>query len=248
MSNKRRSSNPESNTLSAKKARGEGRTINHKFDEERKVEPIQAKNEFQKKVLRALKLKQIVVIKAPAGTGKTYLAMGQASDWLVNGDIDKIMVTRPAVDMGQSIGFLKGGLDEKFDVYLAPLIEVFSMRHGKGKFDTALHAGNIEKVPLAYMRGRNIRSVGIVDEAQNLTPKEMFALITRVTEEGKLFIIGDPVQTDLKQQSGLVWLYDFVQKHNLQDYIEIIEGTSEDIVRGGLCKAFVQAMEKEDNR
>lgn len=235
-------------TLEDKIAKGIPRKVNPKFEEERHVEPIQAKNDFQKKVLRAIKTKQIVVIKAPAGTGKTYLTMGQASDWLVNGDIDKIMVTRPAVDMGQSIGFLKGGLDEKFDVYLAPLIEVFSMRHGKGKFDTALHAGNVEKVPLAFMRGRNIRSVGIVDEAQNLTPKEMFSLITRVTEEGKLFIIGDPVQTDLKQQSGLVWLYDFVQKHNLHDHIEIIEGTSEDIVRGGLCKAFVQAMEKEDNK
>lgn len=235
-------------TLEDKIAKGIPRKVNPKFEEERKVEPIQAKNEFQKKVLRAIKTKQIVVIKAPAGTGKTYLTMGQASDWLVNGDIDKIMVTRPAVDMGQSIGFLKGGLDEKFDVYLAPLIEVFSMRHGKGKFDTALHAGNVEKVPLAFMRGRNIRSVGIVDEAQNLTSKEMFSLITRVTEEGKLFIIGDPVQTDLKQESGLVWLYDFVQKHNLHDFIEIIEGTSEDIVRGGLCKAFVQAMEKEGNK
>lgn len=233
-------------TLEDKIAKGMPRRVNPKFEEERHVEPIQAKNDFQKKVLRAIKTKQIVVIKAPAGTGKTYLTMGQASDWLVNGDIDKIMVTRPAVDMGESIGFLKGGLDEKFDVYLAPLIEVFSMRHGKGKFDTALHAGNVEKVPLAFMRGRNIRSVGIVDEAQNLTAKEMFSLITRVTEEGKLFIIGDPVQTDLKQQSGLVWLYDFVQKHNLHDYIEIIEGNSEDIVRGGLCKAFVQAMEKED--
>lgn len=243
---KRRSDNPESHSLAAKKARGVQRTINPKFDEERKrVEPIQAKNEFQKKVLRAVKTKQIVVVKAPAGSGKTFLTMGQAADWLVNGDIDKITLTRPAVDMGKGIGWLKGGLDDKFDVYLAPMIEVFSMRHGMGKFETALHAGNIEKVPLSFMRGRNIRGVGIVDEAQNMTKDEMFALITRVTEDGKLFIIGDPVQTDLKQESGLVWLYNFVQKHDLHDYIEIIEGTSDDIVRGGLCKAFVKAMESE---
>lgn len=243
---KRRSDNPESHTLAAKKARGDTRVIKPKFEEERKkVEPIQAKNDFQKTVLRAVKTKQIVVVKAPAGSGKTFLTMGQAADWLVNGDIDKITLTRPAVDMGKSIGFLKGSLDDKFDVYLAPMIEVFSMRHGMGKFETALHAGNIEKVPLSFMRGRNIRGVGIVDESQNLTKEEMFALITRVTEEGKLFIIGDPCQTDLKQENGLTWLYDFVQKHQLEEYIEIIEGTSDDIVRGGLCKAFVKAMESE---
>ena len=240
---KRRSNNPEASTLAAKKARGQPRTVDSKFEHERKLEPLQAKNEFQKKVLKAVKTKQIVVVLAPAGSGKTYLTMGQAADWLVNGDIDKITITRPAVDMGKGIGFLKGSLDDKFDVYLAPLIEVFEMRHGIGKFDTALHAGNIQKVPLSFMRGRNIRGVGIVDESQNMTKEEMFALITRVTEDGKLFIIGDPVQTDLKQENGLVWLANFVEKHNLHEYIEIIEGTSDDIVRGGLCKAFVKAME-----
>lgn len=233
-------------TLKVKKAKGQPRVVNPKFEEEHNAEPIQAKNEFQKKVLRAVRTKQIVVVKAPAGSGKTYLTMGTAADWLVKGDIEKITVTRPAVDMGKGLGFLKGGLDEKFDVYLAPLIEVFTMRYGRGKFDTALNAGNIEKVPLSFMRGRNIRGVGIVDEAQNMTKDEMFALITRVTEDGRLFIIGDPVQTDLKQESGLVWLFNFVEKHNLHEFIEIIEGTSDDIVRGGLCKSFVKAMEQEN--
>lgn len=242
---KRRSNNPEASTVAAKVARGEQRIVKEKFQEERKVAPIQAKNEFQKKVLRALNTKQIVVIKAPAGVGKSYLTMGVASDWLVKGEIDKIILTRPAVGMGRTLGMLKGDLDSKFDPFLAPLIEVFTERYGRGKFDTALHAGNIEKVPVEYMRGRNIRDVAIVDESQNLTPDEMFSLITRVTEDGKLFIIGDPVQTDMKQESGLVWLYKFVEKHDLHEYIEIIEATSDDIVRGGLCKAFVKAMEKD---
>ena len=74
----------------------------------------------------------------------------------------------------------------------------------------------------------------------------MFSLITRVTEEGKLFIIGDPTQTDIKQENGLSWLFNFVEKHSLHEYIEIIEATSDEIVRGGLCKAFVKAMEKEN--
>ena len=243
---KRRTSNPESHTLASKMVRGEARKVNAKFDEERvKVAPIQAKNEFQKKVLKALKEKQIVVVKAPAGVGKSYLTMGTAADWLVKGEIDKIIITRPAVGMGRTLGMLKGDLESNFNPFLAPLIEVFTERYGKGKYETALHAGNIEMVPVEYMRGRNIRDVAIVDEAQNLTKEEMFSLITRVTEDGKLFIIGDPVQNDLKHESGLVWLYDFVKKHELYEFIEIIEATSEDIVRGGLCKAFVQAMESE---
>lgn len=245
---KRRSSNPESSTLAAKKARGERRSVNEKFEEERRVQPIQAKNELQKIILKAIKEKQIVVILAPAGVGKSYLAMATASDWLMQGQIDKILLTRPAVGMGRTIGLLKGSLDQKFDPFIAPLMEVFVDRYGKGKWESALHAGNIEKVPLEYMRGRNVRDVCIVDEAQNMTKEEMFSLITRVTEDGRLFVIGDPVQTDMKQESGLVWLANFVEKHNLQEYIEIIHGTSDSIVRGGLCKAFVKAMEEDSGK
>jgi phosphate starvation-inducible protein PhoH and related proteins len=232
-------------TLADKVSSGEERIIKEKFEGERKAPPIQAKNDFQKRVLKALNTKQIVVVKAPAGVGKSYLTMATAADWLVQGKIDKIILTRPAVGMGKTLGLLKGDLDSKFDPFLAPLIEVFTDRYGKGRWETALHAGNVEKVPIEYMRGRNIRDVAIADESQNMTPDEMFALITRVTEDGRLFIIGDPVQTDMKQESGLVWLYSFVEKHNLHEYIEIIEATNDDIVRGGLCKAFVKAMEQD---
>lgn len=245
---KRRTENPESNTLAAKKVRGQTRKVNIKFDAEHKVEPIQAKTQFQKDVLKALKTKQIVVLIAPAGVGKSFLAMGQAADWYVNGDIDKITLARPAVGMGKTLGYLKGDLETKYSVYLAPLIEVFIKRHGKGKYDTALRDGNIEMLPVEYIRGRNIEGVAILDEAQNCTPEEMFSIVTRVTEEGKLFIIGDPTQKDLKVESGLEWLENFVEKHQLQEYIEIITATSDDIVRGGLCKAFVKAKESETNK
>lgn len=242
---KRRSSNPESHSLVAKKERGEGRVVKEKFQEERKVEPIQAKTEFQKKVLRAMKTKQIVVLIAPAGVGKSYLTMGQASDWFVQGVIDKIVIARTAVGMGKSHGFLKGDLESKYSCFLMPLIEVFTKRYGKGKYETALSAGNIEMIATEHMRGRNLEGVAILDEAQNTTPDEMFSIVTRLTEDGKLFILGDPTQTDIKGQNGLSWLESFVEKHSLQEYIEIIKATSEEIVRGGLCKAFVQAMEKE---
>ncbi len=231
----------------AKIANGEEKVIKAKFQEERKVLPIQAKNDFQRKVLKAFATKQIVVLLAPAGTGKSYLCMGTAADWFVKGEINKIIISRPAVGMGRTLGLLKGSLEDKFNPFLAPLIEVFTERHGRAKYDIALNSGDIEMVPVEYMRGRNIRDVAIVDESQNLTPEEMFSLLTRVTEDGKLFIIGDPVQTDLKQESGLVWLAKFVEKYQLQEYIEIIEATSDDIVRSGLCKAFVKAMEVDKN-
>lgn len=233
------------NTLSEKKARGDGRVVKAKFEDERKVPPIQAKTEFQKKVLKALKTKQVVVLLAPAGVGKSFLTMGQAADWLVNGDIDKIIIARTAVGMGKTHGYIKGDLESKYTPFLMPLIEVFTKRYGVGKYETALAAGNIEMIATEHLRGRNIEGVAILDESQNTTPDEMFSIITRLTEDGKLFIIGDPTQTDIKQQNGLSWLEQFVEKHSLHEHIEIIKATSDDIVRGGLCKAFVKAMEED---
>ena len=237
--------NNEPVTRRRKQESGEPRKIKAKFEDERKIAPIQAKNEFQKDVLKSLRFNQITVLIAPAGTGKSYLTMGQASDWLVNGDIDKLIIARTAVGMGKSHGYIKGSLEDKYSPFLMPLIEVFVTRHGKGRYDTALAAGNIEMIATEHLRGRNITGVAILEESQNTTPEEMFSIITRVTEDGKLFIIGDPSQTDIKSTNGLTWLETFVNKHDLHEYITIIKATSDDIVRGGLCKAFVKAMEQE---
>lgn len=245
---KRRTTNPESHKLADKKARGETRHVNQHFEHEHKATPIQAKNDFQKRVLKALQNKQIVVVIAPAGTGKTHLTIGSASDWLMKGLIDKIYLSRVAVVMGKTVGYLKGDEISKSAVFVAPMVEAFKERYGTGKYESALHAGNIEIILTEHLRGRNFKGVAVLDECQNLTKEEMFSIITRVTEEGKLFLLGDPAQHDLKGENGLTWLKKFVEKHQLQEYIEIVEGTSEDIVRSGVCKAFVQAMEKENNK
>lgn len=239
-------SNNRKNTRKSKQERGENRKIDHRFDSERRVEPIQAKNEFQKKVLKSMRNKQVVVLIAPAGVGKSYLTMGQAADWFVNGDIDKITIARTAVGMGKTHGYLKGDLESKYTPFLMPLIDVFTKRYGKGKYETALAAGNLEMIATEHLRGRNIEGVAILDEAQNTTPEEMYSIITRLTEDGKLFILGDPTQTDIKQKNGLDWLEEFVTRHGLDEYIEILRAASDNIVRGGLCKAFVQAKEREN--
>jgi phosphate starvation-inducible PhoH-like protein len=237
----------QANTRKAKQEKGIPRDVSLGVEEFKKAKPIQAKNEFQKKILKAAKNDKIklIVVLSSAGCGKNYIVMSTIADWYAAGNIDKIIISRPAVGMGPTLGYLKGDMEDKFNPYLMPLIEVFTDRYGKGKYETALAAGNIEMIPLEYMRGRNINGVAVVDEAQNVTPEQMYSVITRLTENGRMFIIGDPTQTDLKKECGLTWLKNFVKKHNLEEYIEVIEGTSDDIVRGELCKAFVKAKESE---
>ena len=222
------------------------REIKEKFLEERKsIKPVQAKNEFQKQVLRALATKQVVVISAPAGSGKSFLTMSAASDDLIKGVVDKIFLARPAVGMGNSLGMLKGTLREKYEPYLMPLIEVLVDRHGRGVYESGLNTGSIELTPFEYLRGRNLSGWAIVDEIQCCSAEEIYSVLTRITEGGKLVLLGDKTQSDLKGIDGMSWLHDFVDRHNLHDTVEFIEGTSDDIVRSGFVKAIVKAKEAD---
>lgn len=222
------------------------RQIKEKFLEQRKqLQPVQAKNEFQKKVFRALATKQVVVISAPAGVGKSFLTMSTASDALVKGETEKLFLARPAVGMGNSLGMLKGTLREKYEPYLMPLIEVLVDRHGRGVYETGLNNGTIELLPFEYLRGRNLSGWAIVDEIQCCSASEMYSVLTRITEGGKLVLLGDKTQSDLHGMDGMSWLHDFVHRHNLYDTVEFIEGNSDDIVRSGFVKAIVKAKEKD---
>jgi phosphate starvation-inducible PhoH-like protein len=222
------------------------REIKERFLEERKaIKPVQAKNDFQKAVLRALATKQVVVISAPAGVGKSFLTMSMASDALVKGETDKLFLARPAVGMGNSLGMLKGTLREKYEPYLMPLIEVLVDRHGRGVYESGLNTGNIELIPFEYMRGRNLSGWAVVDEVQGCSATEIYSVLTRITEGGKLILLGDKTQSDLKGIDGMSWLHDFVDRHNLHDTVEFIEGTSDDIVRSGFVKAIVKAKEQD---
>lgn len=222
------------------------REIKEKFLEERKsIKPVQAKNEFQKAVLRALATKQVVVISAPAGVGKSFLTMSAASDDLVKGVVDKLFLARPAVGMGNSLGMLKGTLREKYEPYLMPLIEVLIDRHGRGVYESGLNTGSIELTPFEYLRGRNLSGWAIVDEIQCCSAEEIYSVLTRITEGGKLVLLGDKTQSDLKGIDGMSWLHDFVERHNLHDTVEFIEGSSDDIVRSGFVKAIVKAKEQD---
>ena len=211
-----------------------------------KVEPpVVAKNTFQKELFKALKEKQVIICNAPAGVGKSFCVMSQVSDWYVGGEIPDIKIARPAVGMGNSLGLLKGTLQEKYEPYLMPLIDVICKRYSRGVYETGVRNGNIELLPVEYLRGRNFDGVAIIDEAQNLTPEECYSILTRVGEYGKLIMIGDHTQNDLNGKSGIAWVEEFIEDHNLQEFATVLKATSDDIVRSGFCKAVVKAKESQ---
>lgn len=211
-----------------------------------RVKPsVQAKNDFQVRLFKALKEKQVIVVDASAGVGKSYCVMSQVMDWYMGGQVKDIKIARPAIGMGNSLGMLKGDLRAKYEPFLLPLISVIKNRYGTGVYESALRNGNLTLLPVEYLRGLNFDGVAICDESQNLTPNECYSMLTRVTEYGKLILIGDSSQKDLKGKSGLQWFSEFVERHKLQDHVAILKATSEDIVRGEFCKAVVQAKESE---
>lgn len=207
--------------------------------------PITAKNAFQVELLKTLKTKQVIVVDAPAGVGKSFVTMSEVSDWLKKGFYHKVMLSRPAVGMGNTLGMLKGGMREKYEPFLLPLVDVLCERYGRGFYESSLENGTIEYCPLEYVRGRNFKCVTICDEFQNVLPSEAYTLLTRVAEGGKLICIGDSTQNDLKGRTGLQWLEKFVSDHDLQDYVGVVKATSDDIVRSDLCMFAVKAMEKD---
>lgn len=232
---------------SKKKHQEHDRIIQEKFLEERnKKPPLQAKNPRQQIVIDSLKTKQVVVVNAPAGFGKTHLITTFASDALMQGRSDKLILSRPSVGMGKNtIGLLKGTMRDKFEPYLMPILEVFWERWGRGAYETGLSNGSIEFAPLEYLRGRNFKGVTIIDEAQLVTPSEMYTILTRLHQDGKLYLIGDSTQNDLKGLSGIDWLIDFIARHGLEDQVAVIKATSDDIVRGSFCKAVVKGAERD---
>ena len=230
-----------------KYSQGKVRDEEGKFLEEIKP-PVKPKNDVQREFLDALNDSQysVVCFSAPAGVGKSFLAMSTVSDWLKKGIIDKIALSRAVIPMGRSLGMLPSTLQQKFEPYLMPLLEVLWKRYGKNYYNYALSKGLIELLPPEYARGRSIESVFIIDECQSLYPDEMYTMLTRLEEGGKLILLGDAKQSDIKGENGIDWLCKFVDNNkDLQKHVKVIRASSDDIVRGGLCKAAVKAKEQE---
>ncbi len=214
-----------------------------KFETERVLPPIKALNPTQADYLDALRKSPQVIVLGPAGTGKTWIAATHAADLFRNRRIDKIILTRPNVPCGRSLGFFPGSLEDKFAPWAAPVAEAIKERIGKAAYDIALKNGSIELVPFEVMRGRSWKNAFVLlDEAQNATPAEIKTFLTRIGEDCTVVINGDISQCDLPSDSGLRTVIEMIDRQNLP--VPVVEFTRGDIVRSGICAMWVNAFEE----
>ncbi len=212
-----------------------------------KGKPIKAKTIGQKKYCEAINKNTITFGVGPAGTGKTYLAVALAVTAFRAKQVDKIILTRPAVEAGEKLGFLPGDLQSKVDPYLRPLYDALFDMLGAENFQKYQERGSIEVAPLAYMRGRTLDdSFIILDEAQNTTPEQMKMFLTRLGFNSKMVVTGDITQIDLPagKKSGLTKVMRILK--NVDD-IEICKFTQKDVVRHRLVQEIIKAYEKYEN-
>ena len=214
-----------------------------KFQSERHSPPIVPLNVAQAAYLDALKSSPQTIVLGPAGTGKTWIAATYAADLYRQRRIDKIILTRPNVPAGRSLGFFPGSLNEKFAPWATPTIETIIERIGKAAYDIALKNGDIELVPIEVMRGRSWKDAFILlDEAQNATAAEMKTFLTRVGENCTVVVNGDVSQCDLREGSGLLTVLHIIRSQMLP--VTVIEFSPADIVRSGHCAMWVRAFEE----
>lgn len=230
--------------------RGEAAQLLDVYDEEvartQRGKVIRAKTLGQRHYLSAIKKHDIVFGIGPAGTGKTYLAVVTAVTALKNGRVKRIVLTRPAVEAGESLGFLPGDLQEKVDPYLRPLYDALYDMLGTEQVAKMMERGLIEVAPLAYMRGRTLEdSFVILDEAQNTTPEQMKMFLTRLGFGSKMVITGDVTQVDLPKgkKSGLREAERILKRIPDVAFIHFQEG---DVVRHSLVQKIIAAYAKEE--
>lgn len=205
------------------------------------LKTITARTPLQHEYIKTLKSNDLVFGIGPAGTGKTYVAVAVGVSLLLSGRVDRLILTRPAVEAGERLGFLPGDLKEKVDPYLRPIYDALHDMMPARDISTRLLSGDIEIAPIAFMRGRTLSNAYVIlDEGQNTTPMQMKMFLTRMGENTKVVVTGDITQIDLpeKQHSGLV---DAVKKLKHIEDIKIVTLTEADIVRHPLVAKIVKA-------
>ena len=231
---------------------GGKRVVKEKFLEERKekvqARPLVPMNKRQQEYIELLKTKPVVIATGYAGTSKTYIPTVMAADMYKLGQIDKIYITRPAVSSSKSVGYFKGTELEKMSVWLNSVIPIFNDRLGKAEFEIALASKDIEYVPLEVIKGMSINKAWVlVEESSDLTKEEVIKLVTRMGKDSRLVLSGDVRQSELKGDSGLAWVAEFVKRHNLSENFGFIDFNDvNDIVRSDAVRQFIVALVRDE--
>ena len=209
--------------------------------------PIRSKTLGQRAYVEAVRKHELTLAVGPAGTGKTYLAMAMAVVALKAKEVERIVLTRPAVEAGEKLGFLPGDMTQKVDPYLRPLYDALHELMGVENYQRLAERGTVEVAPLAFMRGRTLSDAFIIlDEAQNATSEQMKMFLTRLGANSRCIVTGDVSQTDLPRdkKSGLMEAVNVLR--NVEG-VAIVELTARDVVRHELVQRIVQAYEKYEN-
>lgn len=239
-------------TRKTKVAAGEQRIVKEKFLEERKQKiankPLVPMNQRQKEYIQLLEDKPIVIATGYAGTSKTYIPTVMATDLFMTNQIEKIIITRPAVSTSKSVGFFKGTDIEKMSVWLQSVLPIFNERLGSAALEIALASKDIEFIPLEVVKGMSINNAWVlVEEASDLTRDEVIKMVTRMGKNSKLVLAGDVRQAEIKEGSGLAWVTEFVQRHNLSKNFGFVSFDDvNDIVRSEAVKDFIVALVRDE--
>jgi len=198
--------------------------------DQRYVKNVSPRSEGQKRLMQAIDEHNLVMALGPAGTGKTYLAISKAVEAFEKGEVGRIVLTRPAVEAGESLGFLPGEMEEKIAPYLRPLFDSLTDRMGGRSLKTMMKNGEIEIAPVGFMRGRTLNNAFVViDEAQNCTYTQIKMLLTRMGWHSTMVVTGDPDQSDLLP--GMSGLADIGQRLEALDNVGVVRLKDEDVVR-----------------
>ena len=225
--------------------------VKEKFQEQReeavKLNAIRPLNEKQAEYIRLLDSKTVIIATGYAGTSKTFLPTSIGADKFRVGHVKHLVFSRPAISNSKSIGFFKGSVEEKMQVWLTPVISILRERIGQGALEIALKKEQITYQPLETIKGCSFNDCWVVlDEAEDLTVDEIKKVVTRIGKNSKLILAGDVTQSELKDKSGLKWLMEFVQRHRLPEFGFVDFNEPSDIVRSEAVKRFIMALEKDE--
>lgn len=202
------------------------------------------KTDKQREYIDALKTAPQIIVTGPAGTGKTYIAATKAAQLLDSGLIDKIILTRPNVPAGRSLGFFPGTMEEKIAPWIVPFVEVLEDALGKEPVACHMKNGNIQVIPFEVMRGRTFKNAFVIlDEAQNASTHELKMFLSRIGENAQCVLNGDVQQSDLRAECGLNVIMNLVKKYEMP--VPVISFTVDDIVRSDICAMWIKAFTKE---